>query len=139
MEESNKLLVEKERKKLLLIQIAIIIAAIVLLVILAINHYLTFRYMTYCKSVEQHADIIIAAVSCYMTEPGNKSCTEINSVLNDSTCGYITYSLQRESLTQTGSGENAWWSVSVTDMSSRCPRGNCYTAYIGTDSPGIWK
>ncbi len=129
----------EERKKLRLIRIVIIIAITGILAVFVVRGFIAYRDDSYCMGVEQDAHFVLAMMECYMSEPKNRSCTDYDILIAHSTCGSIMSNKPKVSIKQTGFGENAWWAVSVTDITSRCPRGGCYTAYIGTDSPEVWK
>ncbi len=130
----------QNKKGFTLIELMIVIAIIGILAAIAIPNFIAYRDKSYCASVEQDCGNVLAALSCYFSEPENRFANRLTSLLQDSTCGFIVNnSSANAQLTQTGSGNQAWWEINVTDLSSRCPRGSYYTSYMGTDKMGDWR
>ena len=130
----------QNKKGFTLIELMIVIAIIGILAAIAIPNFIAYRDKSYCASVEQDAGNILAALACYFSEPENTQCTNLSSLINDSTCGFIVNNgPDNADLTQTGTGNQAWWEVQVSDLSSRCPREGYYTTYMGTDQQGDWR
>ena len=133
----------KDQKGFTLIELMIVIAIIGILAAIAIPNFIAYRDKSYCASVEQDAGNVLAALSCYFSEPDNLHANELTSLINDPTCGFslnnaVGSELNVE-LAQTGTGNQAWWQVDVTDASSRCPRVGIYTTYMGTNVQGGWQ
>lgn len=123
------------------ILVAVLAILVVVLAVLAVREFKNFRNRPYCASVEQDAMNILTSLSCYLSEPKNRSCTHLDSLNNDPLCGFDVSSIYPPPpaiLIQYGRGNDAWWQVTVTDTSGRCPLGKSYTAYMGTDRPGAW-
>lgn len=96
-------------------------------------------YKSGCASVEYDAQNILAALSCYFSEPSNTQCHSIESLFNDSECGDFSLINEQAFIKQYGTGNEAWWKVVVFDDGG-CRRGRFYTTYMGTDTliPG-WR
>ena len=123
-----------------LIELMIVIAIIGILAAIAIPNFIAYRDKAFCASVEQDAKSILSALSCYFSEPDNQQCTSLTTLMADDTCGFsVNNDTTNAYLLQTGSGNGAWWTIQVTDKSTRCPRGTYYTTYMGTDSKGTWN
>ena len=138
----NKLRNRNAKKGFTLIELMIVIAIIGILAAIAIPNFIAYRDKAFCSAIEQDASNILAALSCYFSEPTNIQCYSINSLINDSTCGFELNAkvgaTLNAMLTQTGVSDGAWWKIQVTDSSTRCPRGNYYTTYMGTSLQGGW-
>ena len=133
----------RNKKGFTLIELMIVIAIIGILAAIAIPNFIAYRDKSYCASVEQDAGNILAALSCYFSEPDNLQCSSVTSLLQDETCGFslnnaVSETVLNASLTQTGTGNDAWWTVLVSDLSSRCPRESVYSNYMGTNDQGDW-
>ncbi len=129
----------KDQKGFTLIELMIVIAIIGILAAIAIPNFIAYRDKSYCASVEQDATNVLAALSCYFSEPENLQSRNLSSLINDPTCGFsLNNELANASLLQTGVGNDAWWRVMISDNSSRCPRVSVYTTYMGTNSQGGW-
>ena len=129
----------RNKKGFTLIELMIVIAIIGILAAIAIPNFIAYRDKSYCASVEQDAGNILAALSCYFSEPNNMQCESVDSLLDDETCGFsLNNGLANASLEQHGTGNDAWWEVLVSDNSSRCPRESVYANYMGTNDQGDW-
>ena len=132
----------RNKKGFTLIELMIVIAIIGILAAIAIPNFIAYRDKSYCASVEQDAGNILAALSCYFSEPNNLQCSTTTSLIQDETCGFslnnATATELNASLTQTGTGNDAWWQVLISDLSSRCPRESVYSNYMGTNEQGDW-
>ncbi len=126
-----------DKKGFTLIELMIVIAIIGILAAIAIPNFIAYRDKSYCASVEQDASNILAALSCYFSEPDNQTCSSLASLTGDATCGFQLNN-EAATLVQAGTNNNANWTVSVTDESTRCPRGTFYQTYMGIDSVGSW-
>ena len=132
----------RNKKGFTLIELMIVIAIIGILAAIAIPNFIAYRDKSYCAAVEQDAGSILAALSCYFSEPNNLQCQTITNLIDDATCGFSLNNASatslNASLTQTGTGNQAMWTIAVTDLSSRCPRSSIYQNYMGADEQGDW-
>lgn len=135
----------QDKKGFTLIELMIVIAIIGILAAIAIPNFIAYRDKSYCASVEQDAQNVLAALSCYFSEPDNLQCEELSSLINDPTCGFEVNNVDTDGTTplatmsQIATGNEAWWEVQVSDESTRCPRGQYYTTYMGTNESGGWR
>ena len=136
----NKLRNRDSKKGFTLIELMIVIAIIGILAAIAIPNFIAYRDKAFCSAIEQDASNILAALSCYFSEPTNVQCTQIASLLNDTTCGFeVNAGTANAWMQQTGSSDTAFWTIRVTDHTTRCPRGNYYTTFMGTNEQGGWS
>ena len=134
----------RNKKGFTLIELMIVIAIIGILAAIAIPNFIAYRDKSYCASVEQDCGNILASLSCYFSEPENLQCTRLTSLITDATCGFslnnaIDNVNLNAAMTQYNTGNMAWWKVSVTDLSTRCPREMVYSNYMGTNEQGGWE
>lgn len=127
-----------------LIELMIVIAIIGILAAIAIPNFIAYRDKAYCSYSEQDGSNILSAISCYFSEPGNRTLSGgLASLTADATCKVTTNPGNAASVTETlVTGAPSYFTIQVTDGSSRCPRSNSgakiYTTYMGTSLPAGW-
>ena len=130
----------RDKKGFTLIELMIVIAIIGILAAIAIPNFIAYRDKSYCSATEADAGNILSALSCYFSEPDNRQCESLGSLLNDETCGFtVNNTMSNASLSQNATGNAAWWEVNVTDATVRCPRETYFTVYMGTENKGGWR
>mgnify|MGYP003572504153 CR=1 FL=1 len=129
----------QDKKGFTLIELMIVIAIIGILAAIAIPNFIAYRDKSFCAATEADAANILSALACYFSEKDNRRCEHLTSLLNDAVCGFsVNNTMSNADLVQTGDGNAAWWTVTVTDATERCPRSTFFTVYMGTNDRGGW-
>ena len=100
-----------------LIELMIVIAIIGILAAIAIPNFISYRNKAYCSSAETDVDSVMAAIADYFADPDNMSVSEANLGYADGVGGELS-----NNNTYVISGPVSAITVTVTDVSGRCPR-----------------
>jgi len=115
-----------------LIELMIVIAIIGILAAIAIPNFIAYRDKAYCGYAEGDAQNTLAALSSYFSEPSRTTLPPVSDLVSaeelslNNALGSVAIS------TLNG------YTVTVTDDSTRCPRGTAYSASMGGDQ-GSWN
>jgi len=115
----------RNQKGFTLIELMIVIAIIGILAAIAIPNFISYRDKSYCSKVE--SDVHSASVSATGYLVDNTNLTGWSYAWSDGVTGGTP------SLTANGT-----LTVSATDGSGRCPKGNTYTI-TGGQTSGTWS
>jgi type IV pilus assembly protein PilA len=129
-------MINRNQKGFTLIELMIVIAIIGILAAIAIPNFISYRNKAFCSRAESDGTAIQAAISSYFSEPNNVTVST----------GTLNASNDRPALNPSNSyaiaalPTNSAYSITVTDGSSRCPRGtqHTYVTYFGTSEAGGW-
>lgn len=120
-----------------LIELMIVIAIIGVLAAIAIPNFISYRDKSYCSYAENDAKSVLAALSSYFSEPGRTSMPSIADLT--ATEGLTLNTNNSATLTEFTNASGRFYRVTVTDGSTRCPRGDTYINYLGSQgAQGEW-
>jgi prepilin-type N-terminal cleavage/methylation domain-containing protein len=102
-----------------LIELMIVIAIIGILAAIAIPNFISYRDKAYCSSAETDVDSVMGAIADYFSDPMNQTVSAGSAgmpVSGTDLSNGNTYTITA------GAGNS--YTVTVTDVSNRCPRFN---------------
>ncbi len=127
----NKLRINHNEKGFTLIELMIVIAIIGILAAIAIPNFIAYRNKSFCSRAESDANNISASIADYFSIPNH-------TAIDDGT--YKAYASSFipsvNSFTVSASAPNTVITITVTDLSGRCPQDYMQAAEVGTNPDG---
>ena len=126
----------RNQKGFTLIELMIVIAIIGILAAIAIPNFIAYRNKSFCSATESDANAIAAAISDYFAIPSHQNTpamANLNSGQN------VTLSGDNTATIVGNTDPNDGITISVTDGSTRCPKGY-QDGMLAAESPnGFWN
>lgn len=120
-----------------LIELMIVIAIIGILAAIAIPNFIAYRNKTFCTAAESDANAIAAAVADYFAIPVHVA-TPAFADLNDGSGITLSGLNSTANATLVGADPNVNITITVTDMSGRCPTDYTGAMTAAASPTGYW-
>jgi type IV pilus assembly protein PilA len=120
-----------------IIEIIIVIAIIGILAAIAIPNYISYRDTGFCSLTESDANSVAGAVADYFAIPSHTAL--INGNLHAGAASWKAVTLtEGNTFTVTAAAPNTSITITVTDVSGRCPALYMAAATSGANAKGYW-
>jgi type II secretory pathway pseudopilin PulG len=114
----------------------IVIAIIGILAAIAIPNFISYRNKAFCSRAESDGTAIQAAISSYFSEPNNVTISQASL---DASADRPALNPNNSYVLANSTPANSAYMITVTDGSTRCPRGSTYVTFFGTSATPGWQ